>query len=483
MGIARSRPQMHWPRDCSEKIGCCTAIDVNSIFLFPAALSLLPHNVIGLAKMLSVSTSRNKLVKSLLGIWLICAAATMAFAEPWTQFRGIHRDGISQETGLWNLVQNSDPKLEWMAEGVGNGYASVSVVDGRVFTTGNTQDAQSVTALSTKDGKVLWTQPISQRKPKHGYEGSRSTPTVDGDRLYVCGSDGSIVCLGIANGELKWRRDFSDWQGKMMNGWGFSESPLVDGDLVLCTPGSNQAMIVALNKTTGQEIWSTKMDDTWKDKKELKDGAGYSSIVVSNGGGVKQYVQLVGRGVIGVRASDGELLWRYTRVGNMTANIPSVIASGDSIFCSTGYNTGSALLKLTQDGKDRVSMEEVYFLDSKTLQNKHGGMVLVDGHIYCGHGNGSGMPICVEMKSGNIAWGPERNTGKGESSVAYADGHVVYRFQDGTVAIVKADPKKYEVIRSFKPAFQEKESWSYPAISDGMLYLREQNKVMCYRLR
>lgn len=242
-------------------------------------------------------------------------------------------------------------------------------------------------------------------------------------------------------------------------------------------------MLVALNKMTGQEVWATKMDDTSKDKKALKDGAGYSSIVISNGGGVKQYVQLVGRGVIGVRASDGELLWRYTRVGNTTANIPSVIAYEDSIFCSTGYDTGSALLKLMADGKDRVSMEEVYFLESKTLQNKHGGMVLVDGHIYCGHGNGKGVPICVEMKSGEITWGPERNIGKGESSVAYADGNVVYRFQDGTVAIVKANPKQFELVRSFKPAFQEKESWSYPVISDGRLYLREQNKIMCYRLK
>ena len=409
--------------------------------------------------------------------------SAQAIADPWPQFRGSHRDSICRETGLWDKIQSRDPKLEWTAEGVGNGYASVSIVDGRIFTTGNTNSDQSVVALSAKDGKVLWTQPISQRKPKHGYEGSRSTPTVDGDRLYVCGSDGSIVCLSTANGQPKWRRDFRDWNGKMMSGWGFSESPLIDGDVVVCTPGSNEAMLVAFNKMTGQEIWTTKMDDTSQDKKELKDGAGYSSIMISNGGGVKQYVQLVGRGVIGVRASDGVLLWRYDKVGNTTANIPSVIASGDDIFCSTGYNTGSALLKLKADGNDKVTMEEVYFLDAKTLQNKHGGMVLVDGYIYCGHGNGLGLPVCIDMKSGNVAWGPERSVGKGESSVVYADGHILYRFQDGTIAIVKANPQKFEVVKSFMPNFQEKESWSYPAISEGMLFLREQNKVMCYRLR
>jgi outer membrane protein assembly factor BamB len=204
--------------------------------------------------------------------------------------------------------------------------------------------------------------------------------------------------------------------------------------------------------------------------------------MISNGGGVKQYVQLVGKGVVGVRASDGKLLWRYTGVGNTTANIPTVIVDGDQIFCSTGYNTGSALLNLTKKGKDEVQMEEVYFLPSKTLQNKHGGMVLLDGYIYCGHGNGSGLPICVEMKSGKVAWGPERGAGNGESSVAYADGHIVFRFQNGKVSIIKASPKKYEVVRAFEPAFQEKESWSYPAIADGKLFLREQDKIMCYRI-
>jgi outer membrane protein assembly factor BamB len=141
------------------------------------------------------------------------------------------------------------------------------------------------------------------------------------------------------------------------------------------------------------------------------------------------------------------------------------------------------LLQLTAAGDKKVAMEEVYFLDAKTLQNKHGGMVLVNGHIYCGHGNGMGLPICVEMKTGKIAWGPERGVGSGESSVTYADGHIVFRFQNGKVAIVKANPEKFELVRSFDPAFQQKESWSYPVIADGRLYLREQNNVMCYQLR
>ncbi|MCY2974425.1 MAG: PQQ-like beta-propeller repeat protein [Planctomycetota bacterium] len=404
------------------------------------------------------------------------------YAESWPQFRGANRDGKSGEKALWTKIAENDPELLWTAEGVGSGYASVSIADGRVYTTGNLKDGQTVSAIDEGTGNVLWSTSISNGKPRHSYEGSRSTPTVDGDKLYVVGSGGSITCLESANGNLVWTKDFKQWNGKMMSGWGFSESPLVDGGLVLCTPGGADGLIVALDKQTGDEVWASKLGDTSSDTKKLNEGAGYASIVISNGGGVKQYVQLVGKGVVGVRASDGELLWRYTGVGNTTANIPTVIVDENQIFCSTGYDTGSALLELTKKGKDEVQMKEVYFLPSKTLQNKHGGMVLVDGYIYCGHGNGSGLPICVEMKSGKIAWGPQRGAGSGESSVAYADGHIVFRFQNGKVSILKASPKKYDLVRTFEPAFQEKESWSYPAIANGKLFLREQDKIMCYKI-
>ncbi len=209
---------------------------------------------------------------------------------------------------------------------------------------------------------------------------------------------------------------------------------------------------------TGDEIWTSQLpsydDETGLNGKALKDGAGYSSIVISEGAGVKQYVQLVGRGLIGVRASDGKFLWRYDQVANGTANIPTAMVDGDYVFTSTGYNTGSALLKLTSDG-DGVKAEEVYWLDGKKLQNKHGGMTLVDGYIYCGHGNGSGLPICVNMKTGEIAWGPERAEGKDETSLIYADGHIIFRREDGTVILAKATPKKFDVVGTFKPAYQE----------------------------
>lgn len=418
---------------------------------------------------------------------LLATGSAAIQADDSPQFRGPARDGKSAEKGLWASAQSKEPKLEWTAEGLGQGYASVSVVSARIYTSGNSGKGQMITAISAKDGQVIWSKPITDEDPKHSYDGARTTPTIDGKFLYAIASSGKIVCLNSQDGQLVWERDFKEWGGKMMSGWGFSESPLVDGDKVICTPGGNEGMVVALNKLTGENVWATKLpeygEETGRNGGKLVDGAGYASTMISNGGGVKQYVQLVGRGVIGIRASDGQLLWRYAGVANQVANIPSVLIDGDFVFCSTAYDTGSALLKLSANGKDQVKMTEVYQLKANQLQNKHGGMVLVDGYIYCGDGNGSGLPICIKMSDGSVAWGPQRAPGSGESSITYADGVVIFRRQSGHIDLVKATPKKFELLNSFKPAFQEKESWAYPVIADGKLYLREQNKLMCYKLK
>ncbi|MEQ8791287.1 MAG: PQQ-like beta-propeller repeat protein [Pirellulaceae bacterium] len=419
----------------------------------------------------------------LLSLLLLLAIPTLLVAEEaaqdaWTGWRGPNRDGISPDTGLLRDWDATPPKLLWMSDGLGKGYAGVSLAGGRIYTTGNLPDGQSVIALDAADGGVLWTRAVTDDVPRHGYDGSRCTPTIDGDRLYVVASSGAIICLRAADGEILWSKDFrKEWSGKMMSGWGFSECPLVDGDLVLCTPGGPDATIVALNKLTGDEVWRSAVP---KFEGAGKAGAGYSSIVISNGGGVKQYVQLLGAGAVGVRASDGKFLWGYGDVANGTANIPTCLTAGDYVFCSSGYRTGSALLKLTADG-DEVSAEEVYFLDGNEMQNHHGGMVLAGGHVYCGHGHNNGLPICVKLETGEIAWGgDQRGAGSGSAAVAYADGLLVFRYQTGEVALIEATPEEYRLRGVLTPAYQEGRSWAHPVIIGGKLYLREQDKLMCY---
>ncbi|QDU63957.1 outer membrane biogenesis protein BamB [Planctomycetes bacterium Pan216] len=409
------------------------------------------------------------------------AGSSGADGTAWNQWRGPDRDGLSKETGLSKDWETQRPKLLWMSDRMGTGYAGLAIADGRIFTTGNSDGGQAVVAANQEDGKVIWRRVLTDQVPKHGYQGSRCTPTVDGDRLFVMLSDGTIACLQTDDGKVVWKRHAKDWNGKMMSSWGYSESPLVDGNKVIVTPGGPDAMMVALNKRTGKEIWKSAVPNLGDNG---KDGAGYSSAIISNGAGVKQYVQLTGRGLIGVRAKDGKFLWGYNPVANPTANIPTPIASGDYVFGTSGYGTGAALLKLSRAPRGGVKAEEVYFLPAKTFQNHHGGVLLVGDHLYAGHKHNNGFPICLDMKSGDVVWGGDiRGPGKGSAAVLYADGHLIFRYQDGTLALIEATPEEYRLKGTLKPAFQERESWSHPVIVDGKLYLREQDKLMCYDLK
>jgi outer membrane protein assembly factor BamB len=405
-------------------------------------------------------------------LWSAPQRRTLAAAS-WPQWRGPNRNGLSPEKGLNTDWETKPPKLLWTADGVGNGYASVSVGDGQIYTIGKFPGGESVVALDSNDGSVLWNRTSTTASPSNGgYPGPRCTPTLDGDRLYVISSDGKLACLKRSDGSLLWTRDFvKEWRGRVPH-WGYSESPLVDGELVLGTPGGSEAMIVALNKNTGEEVWKSATGGS---------GAGYSSIVISNGAGVKQYVQLTSRGVIGVRASDGQFLWEYNKVANGTANIPTPVTTGDFVFCSTGYGAGAALLKLSRNGQE-VQADEQYFLKGNEFQNHHGGMLLVGDHIYAGSGHGSGLPACVELKTGKLMWGRQRGAGNGSAAVVYFDGHIVFRYQNGTLALVEAKPQSYRLKGTLTPDYQERESWSHPVIAGGRLYLREQNKLMCYDL-
>lgn len=265
-----------------------------------------------------------------------------------------------------------------------------------------------------------------------------------------------------------------------MSGWGYSESPLVDGDRLIVTPGAQDAVIVALDRHTGATIWNSAMPDDIG--KRGKDGAGYSSIVISQAAGVKQYVQLTGRGVISIDAGDGTQLWSYNRIANGTANIPTPLVKGDFVFCSTGYGTGAALLEVKREG-DRLVVEEKYFLDAKKMQNHHGGMIAYGDHIYCGHGHNNGFPLCIDFATGEEVWSGGRGPGGGSAAILLADGHLYFRYEDGTMALIEASPERYNLKGSFKLATRNGKSWPHPVIVDGLLYARDQDALLCYDVR
>ncbi len=404
----------------------------------------------------------------------VFSLASAGLAKDWPSWRGPDRTAIAPETGLLKEWSENGPPLVWKADGFGGGFSSVAIVGDRIFTMGARKGGCELIAADRATGKELWATPVGKGRPN-------CTPTVDGDLVFALGREGDLVCANALSGSVVWQKNFGkEFGGKMMSGWGYSESPLVDGDRLIVTPGAAKAVIVALDKSTGDVIWQSAMPE--EALKRGKDGAGYSSVVISRAAGVKQYIQLTGRGVISVAADDGRHLWSYNRIANGTANIATPIIKDDYVFCSTGYGTGAALLQVTSEG-GKLSADEVYFLDSKTMQNHHGGMILLGEHIYCGHGHNKGFPLCVELATGKVAWDGGRGPGTGSAAILLADGNLYFRYEDGTMALIEATPEEYRLKGEFKLATNNGKSWPHPVIVDGLMYLRDQGTLLCYDVR
>jgi outer membrane protein assembly factor BamB len=386
----------------------------------------------------------------------------------WPQFRGPRRDDVSTDKGLLKEWPKNGPPLVWKATGLGGGYSSVAISGGKIFTLGNKNGKSYAHALDEQSGKLLWSAEIGQAGDNLG-----CTPTVDGDRVYGIGQAGDLVCLSVANGAVLWRKSFPRDFGGNCGGWRYTESPLVDGDKLVCTPGAKEATIVALNKKTGAVIW--------KCAAPVNDAtAGYSSIVVAEVGGIRQYVQLVHAGVIGVAAEDGKFLWKYDELGYNTANIPTPIVLGDQVFCSAGYGKGGALLQLTAVN-GAIQVKPLYY--NHELKNKHGGLLVVGDYVYGDHDD-SGFPFCAEVKTGKVVWRKDkRGPGEGSAAVTYADGHLYFRFQNGVMALVEATPDKYQEISTFRIPNAGSPSWAHPVVTGGRLYLREQDTLWCYSVK
>jgi outer membrane protein assembly factor BamB len=401
-------------------------------------------------------------------VLLIAMIAAPSRSEDWPQFRGPNRDGVSKEKGLLQSWPENGPPLEWTAKGLGSGYSTVSISGDRIYTLGNKAKETHIVALDRKNGTIVWTSPVG---PAGGSLGS--TPTVDGDRIYALGQMGDLVCID-KNGKRVWHRHLIEDFGGKKGGWNYCESPTIDGDRLIVTPGGPDATMVALNKVTGETIWkcpiATKSNE-----------AGYSSVVIANVGGVKHYVQLFNGGLVGV-STDGKVLWTHEKLGRNTANVPTPIITGDHVFSAIGYGRGASYVKLTAEGGS-VSAEEVYF--QRALTNKHGGVIRVGDYVY-GDTDDSGHPYCAELKTGKVMWKREdQGDGEGSASPTYADGRLYFHYQNGVVALVDPNPanKEYTEISSFRVPKRQGASWAHPVISDGRLYLREGDLLYCYDVR
>ncbi len=405
--------------------------------------------------------------KRFLCVLLIILLCSVTLAADWPQWRGPDRNGLSSETGLLKRWLEGGPLLLWKATGLGAGFSSVSISGNRIFTMGDKDGKAYALALNLADGTNLWSTEIGKAgAPGWGtFEGTRATPTVDGDLVFVIGQYGELVCLKADDGAKVWAKHLEkDFGGKRPE-WGYSESVLIDGNMALCTPGGRQGAIVALDKRTGQRLWQTE---------GFSDEAHYSSLVCAEIEGVKQYVQLTAESVVGVDPK-GKVLWRATRKGK-TAVIPTPIVSGNKVYVTSGYGVGSNLFEITRTG-GAFKAREVYA--KKSIANHHGGAILVGNYVY-GYCDKEKGWACQDLATGILKWVEKGPVDKG--SLAYADGHLYLRGEDGEqVALIEATPDGYKQTGLFtQPDSGRPKTWPHPVVCGKKLYLRDQDILLCY---
>ncbi len=409
----------------------------------------------------------------LVGLSLCSIIALPICAADWPQWRGLQRNGHSSETHLLSEWPQNGPKLLWQVNDVGLGFSTPSVAGGRIYLLGNEGlTNEFALALSSENGHRLWSArlgKVGRPEQNPNYPGARSTPTVDGNFLYALGSDGDLVCLATADGREHWRKHLVVDFGGRSGDWAYAESPLVDGDALICTPGGSNATMVALDKTTGALLWKCAMPEA--------DDAGYASPAVAEFSGVRQYVQFLSKGLAGVETKTGKLLWRYLRTAKGAPGVDMTLVSDGYVFNSTAFVGGALVRPVMKDGA--FTAEEVYFTNK--LRFDMGGVVKVDDYLY---GTSAGFTTCVEFKTGAIKW-QERT--KSFSWVA-ADGRLYVHADDGHVALLEPTPEAYREKGRFTPqnlpaTHGEFTALSYPVLADGRLYIREFNSLWCYDVK
>jgi len=398
-------------------------------------------------------------------------------SSDWPQWRGPERNGISKETGLLAQWPAEGPRLAWQVDDIGDGYSTPSVVGSRIYLMSNRGfEDEFVQALSTNDGKPIWTTRIGNVGSPNdfSYGKARSTPTVDGDSIYALGSNGDLACLETQTGKIRWQKSLRKDFGGQPGFWAYAESPLVDGEVLVVTPGGAGATIVALNRKTGALIWKSAVPGG--------DPAGYASAIVVQAGGRKQYVQFLSQGIVGVDAKTGQFLWRYKEPVKGMAQMVTPVAGGGYVYGGAhGVGGGTVRLKPEANG---VTAEQVYF--ARDLPNSIGGSVLVGDHLYGTAGPGL---VAVEFRTGMIKWKAE-SIGRG--SVAYADGHLYLHGENGDLALVEATPEEYREKGRFTPPAQPKrkkqgpfpeKAWTYPVIANGRLYIRDIGTLWAFDIK
>ncbi len=414
--------------------------------------------------MLTTQTSSRWIIQIVLFACL--ALPALADGPSWRQFHGPKQDNKSPDTGLLDQWPEGGPELIFTAKGLGYGYSSVSIADGRIFTSGNSGGKSLVTALDAADGHILWQTPNGPAWTAQ-FEGTRGTPTVDGDRVYDESPLGELVCLQAATGKKIWGLNILDAFGGKNIFWGLAESVLIDGDRLICCPGGKTS-VVALDKLTGDVIWRAP---------SVGQPPSYATPTLAEYQGLRMIITMALKSMIGVNADTGEMLWQVKFATLHDENVLQPVYHDGHVFVS-GLQTGSVKWKIKVDG-GKASLEEVW--RSREMDNHHDHVILLGGYLYGSSCiRNQGKWICLDWETGEMQYA-EKGVGKG--TLTYADGMLYTLGERLVVGLVKPTPTGHEVVSQFRLTPQGKApSWAHPVVCGGRLYLRHAGILYVYDL-
>ena len=410
-------------------------------------------------------------------------------AQDWPQWRGPNREGIYKATGLNLDWSQKKPTLLWTFRQAGSGYSAPTIVGTTLYCQGGSDGKDFAFALDTKTGKLKWKQELGDEfvDPGNRGNGPRGSVTVDGDKLYLIRGGGQIHCISAADGKMIWQKDFkTDFGGRLMSGnnWGISESPLVDGNLVICTPGNDNGTMAALDKNTGAVVWRST---------EWTDPCGFSSAIIIEVGGIRQYIQQASKGVAGISAKDGKMLWKidYPSTGRAPAAvIPTPISNNNMVYVTNGYGNGCMGISLSKEGAGIKA--ELIYSNARDISNQHGGVVLVNGYIYGHSERPSESWVCQNFKTGEIVWSQKtQDAGVGKGSLlVVGDRLFCFDMAKGTLAVAAASTEGWKEFgrmeipeRIENDQSMDKHLWTHPVVANSNLYLRDHDLLFCFDLK
>ncbi len=395
-------------------------------------------------------------------ILLSCLINSVFTTDNFSQWRGLNRDGKYPDKNLLQKWPDQGPVLLWQIDNIGQGHSSVAVANDHIFVTGMVKK-EGILHCFDLDGQLLWKSSCGPEWSK-SYPGSRSTPTVVGNDLYLVSGTGRVVCFYALTGKQRWAVEmFEQFPAENIE-WGIAESPLVDGNRVICTPGGSSVNIVALNRFTGETVWISKGNG---------DPSAYCTPILVEHNGTRLIVTMTAESILGVDAENGKVYWRVPQRQeyNIHANTPLYYEG--KIFCISGSenSSGAVVLQLSTDGK---KVKEVW--RNKKVDNLIGGVVLHEGYLY-GSRYEKDEWFCVDWRSGSIQYISEMF---GRGAIIYADGMFYCYSERGMLGLIKADAKNFEVISSIKIKNGRGPHWAHPVIAQGRLYIRHGGSLLVF---